>query len=115
MECQFVPGWKGLVDLMNRSGQGSAWTGAVFEGDEFEYSSATRRSCKHVPGPRGRAERHHALLRDRPSKGADWPVIEVWPVAKVRKHRDRYNKVGDKHYSFENWEMYAARSCCCRC
>src|SRR5689334_6268402 len=25
-ECQFVPGWKGLVDLMNRSGQGSAWT-----------------------------------------------------------------------------------------
>jgi recombination protein RecT len=37
MECQFVPGWKGLMDLMNRSGQGSAWTGAVFEGDDFEY------------------------------------------------------------------------------
>src|SRR4029077_1454863 len=30
VECQFVPGWKGLVDLMNRSREGSAWTGAVF-------------------------------------------------------------------------------------
>jgi recombinational DNA repair protein RecT len=29
--------------------------------------------------------------------------------AKVRKHRDRYNKVGDKHYSYENWEMYGRK------
>jgi recombination protein RecT len=33
----------------------------------------------------------------------------VWPVKKVWKHRDRYNKVGDRHYSFKHPEMYARK------
>jgi recombination protein RecT len=37
-------------------------------------------------------------------------VIEVWPIARVKKHRDRYNRVGNRHYSHQNWEMYARKT-----
>lgn len=108
-ECQFVPGWKGLVDLMNRSREGSVWTGAVFSGDYFEYQLGDSPFVKHVPqGEDDPLKLTHVYAVGR-VKGADWPVIEVWPIAKVKKHRDRYNKLGDKHYSFENWEMYARK------
>lgn len=108
-ECQFVPGWKGLMELMNRSGQGSAWTGAVFEGDEFAYQLGDSPFVKHIPGGEDNSERLTHVYAVGRAKGSEWPVIEVWPVEKVRKHRDRYNKVGDKHYSHENWEMYARK------
>lgn len=109
MECQFVPGWKGLMDLMNRSGQGSAWTGAVFDGDFFEYQLGDSPFVRHEPKGEDSPERMTHVYAIGRAKGNDWPVIEVWPTAKVRKHRDRYNKVGDKHYSYENWEMYARK------
>lgn len=108
-ECQFVPGWKGLMELMNRSGQGSAWTGAVFEGDEFAFQLGDSPFVKHIPAGEDNAIRLTHVYAVGRAKGSEWPVIEVWPIEKVRKHRDRYNKVGDKHYSFENWEMYARK------
>jgi recombination protein RecT len=108
-ECQFVPGWKGLVDLMNRSREGSAWTGAVFAGDFFEFELGDTPRVKHIPaGEDDPLKMTHVYAVGR-VKGSEWPIIEVWPVAKVKKHRDRYNKVGDKHYSFENWEMYSRK------
>lgn len=108
-ECQFVPGWKGLMDLMNRSGRGSAWTGAVFDGDVFDYELGDSPRVRHQPrGEDDPLKLTHVYAVGR-AKGSEWPVIEVWPIAKVRKHRDRYNKVGDRHYSFENWEMYARK------
>jgi recombination protein RecT len=107
-ECQFVPGWKGLVDLMNRSGQGSVWTGAVFEGDDFDWALGDSPYIRHRPGEGegGRLIFTYAVGR---VKGQDWPIIDVWPIAKVWKHRDRYNKVGERHYSYENPEMYARK------
>ena len=30
------------------------------------------------------------------------PIIEVWPVAKIRNHLDTYNKVGTRHYALAN-------------
>ena len=108
-ECQFVPGWKGLVDLMNRSGNGSIWTGAVFKGDEFDYQLGDSPYVRHKPRGEGDvAELTHVYAVGR-TKGSDWPVIEVWTVGRCQKHRDRYNKVGERHYSFENWEMYARK------
>jgi hypothetical protein len=43
------------------------------------------------------------------TKNSDWPIIEVWPIAKVWKHRDRINKVGNDHYSFKWPEAYAKK------
>lgn len=107
--CTFVPGWKGLVDLAQRSGRASVWTGAVFDGDEFDYEYGTKPYLKHKPG----AENDPAKMTHAYAvgwvRGAEYPVVEVWPVAKVWKHRDRFNKVGRSHYSFNHPEMYARK------
>jgi recombination protein RecT len=109
VECQLIPGWKGLVDLVNRAGNASVWTGAVFEGDEFDYQLGDSPFVTHRPGVQDDPKLLRYVYAVGRVKGSDWPVIEVWPIAKVWKHRDRYNKVGDRHYSFENEEMYARK------
>lgn len=108
-ECQFVPGWKGLVELANRTGRASCWTGAVFDGDEFDYQLGDTPFVKHRPrGEDDPAKLLYVYAVGR-IRGNDWPVIEVWPIEKVRKHFNRYNKVGKKHYAHANWEMYARK------
>jgi len=108
-ECTFVPGWKGLVDLVNRSGQANVWTGAVFEGDEFDYQLGDSPFVKHRPGNEDDPTKLTHVYAIGRVRGAEWPVIEVWPIQKIWKHRDRYNKVGKRHYSFQNEELYARK------
>jgi recombination protein RecT len=111
--CQFIPGWQGLVDLVNRSGRASVWTGAVWKGDEFEYEYGSNPHIHHKPNPDGVDEHNLENLLYVYSvgrvKGAEYPVIDVQSNLKVRRHRDRYNKVGDAHYSYDNFEMYARK------
>lgn len=108
-ECQFVPGWQGLTDLVSRTGRASAWTGAVFDGDQFDYQLGDRPFCTHRPmGENDPRKMTHVYAIGRVN-GAEWPIIEVWPIRKVWQHRDKFNKVGNKHYSFENPEMYARK------
>ena len=113
MICQFIPGWQGLVDLVNRSGRASVWTGAVYKGDEFEYEYGSNPHIHHKPNPDGGDDGDPANLLYVYSvgrvKGSEFPVIDVQSNLKVRRHRDRYNKVGDAHYSYENFEMYARK------
>jgi hypothetical protein len=49
-ECQLIPGWQGLADLVARAGRASVWTGAVFKGDEFDWGRATGRSSSTSRG-----------------------------------------------------------------
>lgn len=108
--CQFVPGWKGLVDLVNRSGNGTVYTGVIFKDQEYTFTDGSRRELTI----------HNETDLDAPEdithayaigwvKGASMPIIELWRVSKIKKHRDRYNKQGTKHYSFRDWEMYARK------
>lgn len=108
-KAQFVPGWQGLVDLVSRSGRATVWTGAVFQGDEFDYALGDAPYIKHRPaGEDDPRLMTHAYAVGRVN-GSQWPVIEVWPIARVWRHRDRNNKVGNQHYSFGNQEMYARK------
>lgn len=108
-ECQFVPGWQGLTDLVSRAGRASVWTGAVFEGDEFEYALGDSPYVIHRPaGDEDESKLTHVYAIGR-IENAKWPVIEVWPIQKVIRHRDRYNKVGSRHYSFKHLEMYGRK------
>lgn len=109
VECQFVPGWKGLVDLMNNSRQGSVWTGAVFAGDDFDYQLGDSPFVKHRPMGDDNPENITHFYAIGRVNGSQWPIIEVWQNSRVNRHRDRYNKVGKKHYSHENWEMYGRK------
>jgi recombination protein RecT len=108
--CTFVPGWKGLVDLVARSGRATVWTGAVYDGDKFDYQLGDEPFCRHKPGDsEGNFTHVYAIGR---VKDAQMPVIEVWTRGKVKKHLDQYNKVGARHYahaSENNFEMYAKK------
>lgn len=107
--CQFVPGWKGLVDLVSRSGRATVWTGAVFNGDEFDYALGDAPFIRHRPGEENDPDKITHVYAVGRVNGSQHPVIEVWTVGKVKKHRDKYNKVGGSHYSFRDWEMYARK------
>lgn len=108
-KCTFVPGWQGLVDLVSRSGRATVWTGAVYEGDDFDWALGDRPFVKHKPRRKGQGgDPLHTYAVGR-AKGSEWPVIEVWDDESLVDHRDKYNKVGEKHYSYGNWEMYARK------
>ena len=109
-EATFVPGWKGLTELAMRSGRASCWTGVIMEGQKHEYQQGdSPRITILEDSDEDDPERIAFAYAVGRIRGADWPIIERWSQAKIRKHRDRYNKVGKRHYSFENWEMYARK------
>jgi recombination protein RecT len=81
----------------------------VFQGDEFDYALGDSPFVKHKPSGESDPDLLTHVYAIGRVKGSEWPVIEVWPIARVKKHRDRYNKVGNRHYSHQNWEMYARK------
>ncbi len=108
--CTFVPGWKGLVDLVSRSGRATVYTGVIFKDQDYTFTDGARRDLVI----------HNETDLDDPNdmthayaigwvKDSKMPVIELWTVAKLRKHRDKYNKVGRSHYSHRDWEMYCRK------
>lgn len=112
--CTFIPGWQGYVDLVSRSGRASCWTGAVYEGDEFDASLGSDPFIHHKPDWDAPQDNRKLLYTYSvgEQKGATRPIVDVWGLGKVIAHRTRYNKVGDKHYSYKdtnNLEMYARK------
>lgn len=108
--CTFVPGWKGLVDLVARSGRGTVFTGVIFRDQQYTFLDGARRDLII----------HNETDLDDPEdithayaigwvKDAAMPIIELWRVSKITKHRDKYNKVGKNHYSYRDWEMYSRK------
>jgi recombination protein RecT len=73
-ECQVIIGYKGLAELMYRSGiVASVKATPVFEGDEFEYEFGLHPDIKHRPG------------KD-PMRGADpGKLTHVYPVVQLRE------------------------------
>lgn len=109
--CTFIPGWQGLVGLLNNSGRATAWTGAVFEGDSFDLEYGSHPRLVHVPdGPnQGDAAKLQWVYACGQVNGSQQPVIEAWPWHRVLKHRDKFNKVGNRHYSYNHPEMYGRK------
>ena len=108
--CTLIPGWQGLVGLLNNTGRATAWTGSVFDGDEWDFELGSQPKCKHRPGKNyGDSDKLIWVYACGKVNGSEQPVIEAWPISRVLKHRDRYNKVGAKHYSYNNIEMYARK------
>lgn len=109
--CTLVPGWKGYIDLVARSERASVWTGAVRDGDEFEYQLGSNPKLEHRPGDKDTGKFTHVYAVGW-IKGAQWPIIEVQSRTKVEAHLSQYNKVGDDHYAKKdenNFEMYGRK------
>lgn len=108
--AQFIPGWQGLVGLLNNTGKATVWTGAVFEGDTWEFCLGSSPRCHHVPGDNyGDPSKLIWVYACGQVNGSQMPVIEAWPMSRVIKHRDKTNKVGQSHYSYQHLEMYARK------
>jgi recombination protein RecT len=110
--CTFVPGWKGLVDLVARSGRATVWTGAVRAGDQFEYQLGDEPFCRHKPGDGADDSPFTHVYAIGRVRDASMAVIEVWSRVKVERHLKHYNKVGGRHYALQgenNMEMYARK------
>ena len=113
-KATFVPGWQGLVDLVSRAGRATVWTGAVYEGDKFDWALGDNPFVKHQP--EGDADNWqqitHVYAIGRVN-GSHYPVIEVWTMSRVVRHLNKYNKVGANHYALKdngaNMEMYARK------
>lgn len=108
--CTFVPGWKGLVDLVSRSGRGTVFTGVIFRDQQYTFTDGARRDLViHNETELDDAEDITHAFAIGWVKDSSMPIIELWTVAKIKKHRDKYNKVGKSHYSYRDWEMYCRK------
>jgi len=108
--CTFVPGWKGLVDLVARSGRGTVYTGVIYKDQNYTFTDGARRdlvihSETELDDPE---DMTHAYAIGW-VKGSAMPIIELWTIGKLTKHRNKYNKVGSNHYSYRDWEMYCRK------
>ncbi len=113
-KATFVPGWQGLVDLVSRAGRATVWTGAVYQGDEFDWALGDKPFVLHKP--RGGGDSWHDISHVYAIgkvNGSDYPVIEVWSMERVQRHLKKFNKVGGMHYAVkdngQNMEMYARK------
>jgi recombination protein RecT len=109
-KATFVPGWQGLVDLVSRAGRATVWTGAVYQGDKFDYALGDSPFVRHQP--EGDADDWtqitHVYAIGRVN-GSQYPVIEVWSMNRIIRHLNKFNKVGTSHYAHSNMEMYARK------
>ncbi len=113
-KATFVPGWQGLVDLVSRAGRATVWTGAVYQGDEFEWALGDQPYVTHRPAGDGDSWKDisHVYAIGRVN-GSQYPVIEVWTMDRIVRHLKKFNKVGAMHYALKdngsNMEMYARK------
>lgn len=107
--CTFIPGWKGLVDLMSRTGRATVWTGCVHKGDEFDYALGSAPHITHRPSGNDNPDEITHFYACGKVNGAEIPVMEVWTTEKVLSHLKKHNKVGGAHYAFKYPEMYGRK------
>lgn len=118
--CTFIPGWQGHVDLVSRAGKAVVRTLAIREGDEFDYNMGSKPFVHFKPSIDGDEDRKliGTIALGHIKGQDDFPQIEYWSFERIRKHLNRYNKVGERHYALStgsnlhtshNFEMYARK------
>ena len=115
--CTFIPGWRGIMDLVNRGGRASCHTGAIYddqiEGKDWTFIDGSERKLVIHKQSEHQDESRitHAYAVGTIRGNETQPVIELWPVAKIKRHRDAQvpERLKGKHYSLRHWEMYCRK------
>jgi recombination protein RecT len=110
--CTLIPGWRGYMELLNRTERAIAWTDAVYDGDEFDYEKGDKPFIHHKTGKWAGIEAAMTYVYSVGRiKNMEIPILDVWDINKIWAHRDKNNKCYDKsdHYSFKHPEMYARK------
>lgn len=91
-EAQFIIGYRGLIDLVRRSGQVSTITAReVHENDEFDIEYGIEENIKHKPvitGERGAVVGYYAVAKMKDG-GYNFHFMTT---NEVEKHRDKHAK-----------------------
>ena len=94
LEVQFQTGYKGLLELLNRTGLYHAPdVRAVYEGDEFVFEYGLNEKLVHRPKAKPGAKLTHVYLVIRPKDGGH-PSFEVMSKEEVDKVRARSKSGG---------------------
>ena len=109
-EAQFVIGYKGLIDLVRRTGDVSnIYAHEVCEQDKFDYCYGLKKDLFHKPaeGDRGNVTHYYACyhLKDGASD------FVVMTKAEVAAHRDKYSKAASFGPWVENFDEMAKKTC----
>lgn len=116
MECQFQLGYKGLLDLVYRSGDVSTVQAqVVYENDDFEYSFGLEPTLRHVPARTDRGTATHVYAVFRTKDGGYG--FEVMSMEDVRAHAKRYSQSYNSSVSpwKTNFEEMAKKTVLKRC
>ena len=98
LECQFQLGYKGLIDLVYRSGEVNiVQAHVVYENDEFEYELGLEPKLKHVPAKskRGNPVYYYAMFKTK-NGGYGFNVMSI---DDVKEHAKKYSQSASSNYS----------------
>jgi recombination protein RecT len=108
---QFQIGYRGLIDLVMRSGQiRSIMANVVYKNDFFEYEYGLNEKLRHVPTVEERGEATHvyayAMLKDGGHSFVVMPISEIYKIrdsfSKSYQGAKKYNNTGSsiwvKHF-----------------
>lgn len=103
-EAHFQVGYKGVKEMIRRSGQGTLVMEEVREGDEFQDrgSSQLPHHVRSLAPDRHRKKLTHVFAAYVPHVGL--PVVSVWSVERCMDHRDAYSK-GYKGKKDDAWHQ----------
>ncbi len=88
-ECQFQPGYQGLVDLARRSGEiKDVFAMVVYENDDFDMEYGTNRKLEHRPTIKGDPGKPIGAYAVWELKDGTKP-FEFMPLHKLYKRRDK--------------------------
>lgn len=96
-EAVLIPGYKGLLTLVRRSGECKLESvECVYKGDSFRYAKGTSPFIEHVPNETEFTDERitHAYAIFRHSDGS--PTFNVWTIAQIHAHKKRYARGWDK-------------------
>lgn len=115
MECQFQPGYRGLMDLAYRSGKINTINSAlVYDGDEFDYSEGTNPHIDYRRNLKGEQGEWYAVYSIvHPTAGP--PFTHIMRRDEVLAIRDRCaprNKKKDIVGPWVDWEEAMALKTC---
>ena len=98
LECQCQLGYKGLIDLVYRSGEVNiVQAHVVYENDEFEYELGLEPKLKHVPAKskRGNPVYYYAMFKTK-NGGYGFNVMSI---DDVKEHAKKYSQSASSSYS----------------
>ena len=110
MECQLIPGYKGLIALARRSGEISVFDAhEVHANDVFDYEYGTDPILKHKPAASNRGAVTHYYAAARLKDGAK--QFTVMSIEDVLAHKKRFSKASDNGPWVDHQDAMGLKTC----